>query len=49
MYDLRIAANLHTVERAHRRPLLKRVVDAIKPGETERIWGRKTFSRQRFN
>jgi hypothetical protein len=50
MYEIRMAANLHDVERAYRKPLLKRVVDAIKPGETERIWGAKTFSKQRrFN
>ncbi|MBW2997457.1 hypothetical protein KY349_03920 [Candidatus Woesearchaeota archaeon] len=50
MYEIRMAANLYDVERAYRRPLLKRMVDAIKPGETERIWGPKAFSRQkRYN
>ncbi|MBN1544197.1 hypothetical protein JW898_01910 [Candidatus Woesearchaeota archaeon] len=49
MYEIRMAANLHDVERAYRKPLLQRIVNAIKPGETERIWGAQTFLRRRNN
>ncbi|MBW2971634.1 hypothetical protein KY359_01230 [Candidatus Woesearchaeota archaeon] len=49
MYELKDMAYLHDVERAYRRPLLQRIVGAIKPGETERIWGAKTFSRRQKN
>ena len=48
MYDLRIAANLYDVERAYRRPLLRRMVDAIKPERDGRIWTRK-YRREECN
>lgn len=41
MFELRRAANLYDVERAYRRPLLKRMVDSIKPERDRRIWTRK--------
>ncbi len=46
MYELKNMAYLQSVEKAYRQPLLRRMVNAIKPGETTRIWGAKTFSRQ---
>lgn len=47
MYELNRAAYSYSVEKAYRRPLLRRMVDAISPGENDRIWGEKTFYRQR--
>lgn len=41
MYELRIAANLNDVEQAYRRPLLKRMVEAITPERDSRIWTKK--------
>jgi hypothetical protein len=43
MLELGEAAHLYQIEKAYTEPLLKRMVAAIKPGETERIWGPKTF------
>ena len=47
MYDAKTAAYLYDVERAYREPLLKRMIAGIRPGETERLWGKQAFSRQR--
>jgi hypothetical protein len=46
MYEIRMAANLYDVEQAYREPLLRRMVESIRPGETKRIWGRQSFLRQ---
>jgi len=43
MYELNIAAHQYEIENAYTKPLIKKAVEAIKPGETERIWGAKTF------
>jgi hypothetical protein len=50
MYELRVAANLYEVEKAYREPLLKSMVEGIKPGETERLWSRQSFfKRPKYN
>jgi len=46
MYEINKAAYAHKVDRAYRRPLLERMVDAISPGETKRIWGPQTFCKK---
>jgi hypothetical protein len=46
MIELRQAAFLYDVERSYREPLLKRMIAGIRPGETERIWGKEAFRRQ---
>ncbi|MFH1064114.1 MAG: hypothetical protein V1729_03470 [Candidatus Woesearchaeota archaeon] len=46
MYELKTASYLYDVERSYRKPLLTRIVNAIKPGETDRIWGPQSFSRR---
>ena len=47
MYEALMAADLYDLERIYRDPQLKRAVDAIKPGETESMWGRQSFLKQK--
>jgi hypothetical protein len=46
MYEIDAASSLHDIEKAYREPRLRRMVEAIRPGETDGIWGRQSFLRQ---
>jgi len=49
MLEFRTATYLDDVDKAYTNDLLKRTVGAIRPGETDRIWGSQSFERQLKN